>query len=92
MKLTNIGVTIAHTISVAKFEAIRPTISLTAELEFGDNSEQCVAELHELASKLWAKNAIAELAWVAQRRNKEQQHEFNQTILSTRKQIKGMLK
>lgn len=92
MKVTQIAVTISQAIAVAKYETIKPSVTLTAELSKDDDPAECVKDLHEQASKMWAKNALVELAWVAGRRKDDQKHEFNQTTGQSRQQIKGMMR
>lgn len=92
MKITQVSVTISQAIAVAKYETIKPSVTLTAELEKGDDPAECVKQLHNQATKMWAKNALTELAWVAGRRKKDQMHEFTATTGQTRQQVKGLLK
>jgi hypothetical protein len=92
MKIIQVSVTISQTIAVAKYETIKPSVTLTAELEDGDNAAECVAELHKQVAPMWARNTLVELAWVASRRKEDQKHEFNQTTGQTRQQVKGMMK
>jgi len=91
MKATEISVSISHNLNVGAYESVRPMLTVTAELEKGDDPEDTAKELHQMASKMWAKQALVELSWVAKRRTGDKKHEYNEVTAGTRAQLKSML-
>jgi hypothetical protein len=77
-------------LNLGKYEAIKPSLTLTAELDSGDDPQASAAELHKMASPMWARQALKELSWGAQRRG-EDKHEFTEATKGARAQLKSML-
>jgi len=92
MKTKEISVTISHNISIGKYEHVKPNFTISAEIEEGDDLDECVNTLHKVASKYWAKIALKELSWAASRRDSSTKHEFETTTKETRNQIKTLLR
>jgi hypothetical protein len=90
MKVSQISVTISQAINTGNYEAIKPSVTLTAELDDGETASDCIPKLHGLASKMWAKQALIELSWVRKRKG-DNSHEFNETVKGTKEQLKEML-
>jgi len=95
MKPTQVRVVIRQKLSVGCYENIEPEVEICAELEPGDDPAKCLSQLHQSVQAAWAKQALTELAWVAQRRklDKEEKKFFEYTNVtnSTRSQLKGLL-
>jgi hypothetical protein len=91
MNLTSISATISHALNVGSYESIKPSVSITADLEEGDEVKSCFRELHKEAGRMWAESALKELSWVEERRNEKNKHEFTETTKATRNQLKKML-
>jgi hypothetical protein len=92
MKMTQVSVTISQTLNLGKkVGAITPRVTLSADLEPGDDPQACATELHSIIAPTWAKHALKELSWVAQRVTDEGKHEFAETTRGSRTQLKSML-
>jgi len=57
VKTTEIRVSLAQTMNMGNYENIRPEVSLTAQLEEGDDPVVCARELGETCEKLLAAEA-----------------------------------
>lgn len=92
MKVRTIEVTICETFNVGNYETVTPQVKLSASLDDDDDPEKCAAELHTLASKLWARDGLIELGWVLARRTDDvKKHEFLQQTGSTRQSLKKLI-
>lgn len=61
MKTKEIEVSIDTTINLGNFENIRPSITLKADLEEGDDLDECSKQLYGLATASWSKEAIRKI-------------------------------
>lgn len=91
MKPKHIRVTVSQTLNVGNFENIKPETSITAELEDGDEVDEAIRQLWQMAAKSWSRQALLELAWVAKGRTGDKKHEYNQVTQGTRARIKDMI-
>lgn len=95
MKPSKVRVVIRQKLNVGGFENIEPEVEICADLEDGDDPSKCSAELHKMIQAAWAKQALTELGWVAQRRalssDKNKIHEYRSMVTSTKSQLKGLL-
>jgi len=92
MKPRKISVTITEAINCGNFEVLHPSVMLEADLEADDDIDECAKELHAMASKQWARNALVELSWVQKRReDPDKKHEFRQLTDATKVQLKDLV-
>lgn len=89
MKTKEISVTIRHTINVGNYESIGPSVTLSAELEEGDEVGQCYSLLHKEAQRAFAKQVLTEIGWV--RRRRDNPEKFDSEMSSTRDQVKSLI-
>lgn len=62
MKPTSISMSVSFPVDLGK-TCIKPFVSVTAELQEGDDLTECAKILHEQVCKLWTESAERELAW-----------------------------
>ena len=95
MRPTQVRVVIRQKLNVGGFENIEPEVEICADLDSGDDPAVCLASLHKMAQSAWAKQALTELGWVAQRRasdkDKTKVHEYRTLTTSTKDQLKGLI-
>lgn len=87
MKVVKIQLTLEQRIFVGNYETIAPAVSLTAELEPGEDSTAASMQLQQILSADWAKVAMLELKNVARRRNAEMNDELRKAIEGVNKLI-----
>ena len=72
MKTTEIKVSLAQTINLGNYENIRPEVSLTAQLEEGDDPVACSQALRETCDKLLMEQIRQQLSlWPDSGRNEQ---------------------
>lgn len=62
MKVKELTVGISQTFNVGNYEAIKPSLSLKAELQDGDDPEIARQKLSEMAQFLYMKEVLSQLA------------------------------
>ena len=93
MKIREITVGIEETINVGNYESIKSPISVTSQLDEGDDLNQCHAQLLDQVSALWARQVLKELTWVKQRRtDKDKRFEFEQISEGLKGQLVTLVK
>lgn len=93
MKVKEVRVTIREKLNVGNYETIEPEVTMIGTLEPNDDPVACASELHKMAQPAWAKQALIELAWVAQRRRSDTNklHEYMEMTKDSRAQIKTLM-
>ena len=62
MKVKEITVGISQTLNVGNYEAIKPSLSLRAELEDGEDAEVARTKLSEMVQFLYMREVLSQLA------------------------------
>lgn len=87
MKITIIEREISHTVQTAKYENIKPTIRLVAELDEGEDLNTANKEFNAVIEKMWAKLALTEARWVHKRRKGKVENDCLPELMSNFKEM-----
>lgn len=83
MKITSISSSCSLNVQVGPREFIKPFVSLTAELEEGDDLGKCAKELHKEVQKLWCENAMSDV--IATRKMKQDKVDMVDEVVAARR-------
>lgn len=85
MKVKTIEVRVSEKLNVGNYETVDPSVTLTGEIEDGDDLETAYAELSSMAEDLWFKQARTRVRSVISRRVKPEDVEELKDLYRTLK-------
>lgn len=80
MKIISITVSISIPIQVAKYEILKPFVSLTGEIEEGDGVSECREHLYRQCMEMFVTQAQEEIAALGATKDKSEQYLTNEAL------------